>query len=95
MTFDGQEALEIASEYRPDVVLLDIGLPKLNGYDVARQMRSHPWSEKMTLVAMTGWGRDTDRNRSRDAGFDRHLTKPVDPNVLEALLNSCSAHARH
>jgi CheY-like chemotaxis protein len=66
---------------------MDIGLPKLNGYDAAREMRSKPWADDVTLIALTGWGGETDRQRAHEAGFDRHLTKPVEPDVLEALLN--------
>ena len=92
VAFDGLEALQIASEFRPDIVLMDIGLPKLSGYDVAREIRSKPWGAKMTLVAMTGWGRDTDRRQSQEAGFDRHMIKPVEADALETLLSS-AAHA--
>jgi CheY-like chemotaxis protein len=92
VAFDGLEALQIASEYRPDVVLMDIGLPKLSGYDVAREIRSKPWGTKMTLVAMTGWGGDVDRRQSQEAGFDRHMIKPVEAESLETLLSS-AAHA--
>jgi PAS domain S-box-containing protein len=88
LAFDGLEAIQVAADFKPDLVLLDIGLPKLNGYDVAREMRSRPWGKKMTLVAVTGWGREMDRRQSHEAGFDRHLTKPVEPGVLEALLDS-------
>ena len=87
VAFDGQEALQVAHLFQPHVVLMDIGLPKLNGYDAAREMRSNPWAEDVTLVALTGWGGDMDRQRAHEAGFDRHLTKPVEPDVLEALLN--------
>ena len=90
VAFDGPEAVQIGGEFKPDVVLMDIGLPKLNGYDAAREMRSTPWGEKMTLVAVTGWGREIDMRRSHESGFDRHLTKPVEPDVLEALLSSYS-----
>jgi PAS domain S-box-containing protein len=93
VAFDGPEAMLIAGEFNPDIVLMDIGLPKLNGYDVAREMRSKPWGRTMTLVAVTGWGRDADRRQSQEAGFDQHLTKPVEPGVLEALLDNCSKRA--
>jgi CheY-like chemotaxis protein/nitrogen-specific signal transduction histidine kinase len=93
VAFDGPEAVLIAGEFNPDIVLMDIGLPKQNGYDVAREMRSKPWGRTMTLVAVTGWGRDADRRQSQEAGFDQHLTKPVEPGVLEALLDSCSKRA--
>lgn len=87
VAFDGQEALQVAYRFQPHVVLMDIGLPKLNGYDAAREMRSKPWADDVTLIALTGWGGETDRQRAHEAGFDRHLTKPVEPDVLEALLN--------
>ena len=90
VAFDGPEAVEIGAEFKPDVVLMDIGLPKLNGYEAAREMRSTPWGERMTLVAVTGWGREIDVRRSHESSFYRHLTKPVEPDVLEALLSNCS-----
>jgi CheY-like chemotaxis protein len=93
VAFDGPEAMQVADEYRPDVMLVDIGLPKVSGYEIAREIRSKPWGGKMTLVAMTGWGRGTDRQRSNEAGFDRHLTKPVEPDELEIFLRSCASQA--
>jgi CheY-like chemotaxis protein len=83
---DGFAALEAAAAFRPDVVLLDIGLPKLNGYDVARRIREQPWGEGMVLIAQTGWGQEEDKCRSKEAGFNFHLVKPVDPAALEKLL---------
>jgi signal transduction histidine kinase len=83
---DGSDALETAERCRPDVALLDIGMPRTNGYEVARQIRSQPWGRGMVLVALTGWGQESDRRRSHEAGFDNHLTKPVDPQVLDELL---------
>ena len=71
-------------------ILLDIGLPKLNGYEVARKIREQPWGKKMVLVALTGWGQEEDRCRSREAGFDHHLTKPIDLGSLKKLLTSLS-----
>jgi len=88
--YDGLEALEEAASFRPDVILLDIGLPELNGYDVARKIREQSWGEKMTLVALTGWGQDEDRRRSKEAGFNHHLTKPVDLAALKKLLADSS-----
>lgn len=84
--YDGLEALGAAETFRPDMILLDIGLPKLNGYEVARKIRKQPWGQVMVLVALTGWGQEEDRRRSRDAGFNHHLTKPVDPLELTNLL---------
>jgi CheY-like chemotaxis protein len=84
----GQSALEMANEYKPDVVLLDIGLPDMNGYEVARHLRKHPQTERVGLIAMTGYGQDTDRQLSREAGIDLHLVKPVDPQKLQGLLET-------
>ncbi|HET8948826.1 MAG TPA: ATP-binding protein [Candidatus Polarisedimenticolia bacterium] len=86
---DGVEALEAAARIRPDLVLLDIGLPRLNGYDTCRRIREQPWGRQLTLVAVTGWGQDTDRRLSSEAGFDDHMVKPVDDTALGRLLQSC------
>ncbi|MBY0523125.1 MAG: response regulator [Gemmataceae bacterium] len=85
---DGSAAIETACEFFPDVVLLDIGLPGMTGYEVARQLRSRSQQRELLLVALTGYGQDEDRQRSHDAGFDHHLTKPVDPNELLRVLGS-------
>jgi len=84
---DGREALEQFAAFDPDIVVLDIGLPVLNGYEVARQMRQLA-KRRVMLVALTGWGQDDDRRRSRDAGFDYHLVKPVEFDSLKSLLAS-------
>src|SRR4029079_5004162 len=87
----GLEALERGEDFHPDIVLLDIGLPRLNGYDTARKMREVEWGRNVVLVALTGWGKDEDRRRSREAGFDGHLVKPVEFKELFALLTElCS-----
>ena len=83
---DGLEALAVGAAFRPDVVLLDIGMPRLNGYDTARRIRQGPWGRSAVLVALTGWGQDEDRRRSLEAGFDHHLVKPVDLSALQELL---------
>lgn len=83
---DGLQAIEIAGRFRPEMVLLDIGMPRLNGYDAARRIRAEPWGKPIFLVALTGWGQDDDRRKSREAGFDEHLVKPVDYDKLMALL---------
>ena len=83
---DGAAAVEAATSFRPDVVMLDIGLPKLNGYQVARKLRDQPWGKSMVLVALTGWGQEADQTKSREAGFNAHLVKPVDLAVLTKLL---------
>ena len=79
-------ALELAEAFRPEVILLDIGLPKMNGYEVARRVREQPWGQDMVLIAATGWGQEEDKRRSREAGFHFHMVKPVDPAELEKLL---------
>jgi PAS domain S-box-containing protein len=84
--FDGYEAIRVAAQWRPDVVLLDIGMPGLSGYDVARRLRANPWGRDVVLVAMTGWGAENDKRRARDAGFDHHLTKPIDPAEVRRIL---------
>jgi len=83
---DGSEGLEAAAAFRPDVMLLDIGLPKLNGYDVCRRIREQPWGKGMVIVALTGWGQEENKRRSTEAGFNHHMVKPVDPAALEKLL---------
>ena len=83
---DGREALRLADEIRPDVILLDIGLPGMSGYQVCRQIRQEPWGRDMVLVAVTGWGQEDDRIRSREAGFDAHIVKPVDPDLLAKII---------
>ncbi len=88
---DGPAALEAAPAYRPDVVFLDIGMPGMDGYEVARRLRREPGLEGVLLVALTGWGQDEDRRRSREAGFDEHLVKPVDPAAVATLLHAGQA----
>ena len=85
---DGQAAVDVANEFEPRVVLLDIGLPEMNGYEAARKIREQPWGNRATLIAVTGWGHEVDRQRSKNAGFDHHLVKPVDPDALTKLLSS-------
>jgi CheY-like chemotaxis protein/two-component sensor histidine kinase len=82
LAFDGLEAVEKAREFSPEVVLLDIGLPILNGFEAAREIRRHPWGKNMLLIALTGWGQEEDRRNSKDAGFDSHMVKPVDHMAL-------------
>jgi CheY-like chemotaxis protein len=84
---DGLEALAIAEEFQPQVVLLDIGMPGIDGYETARRLRARPWARSTLLCAQTGWGLDDDKRRARNAGFDRHLVKPIDPEELNRLLD--------
>lgn len=83
---DGQIAVDVANEFQPRVVLLDIGLPTLNGYEVAQRIREQPWGKQAIMIAVTGWGEAVDRQRSKEAGFDHHLVKPVDLDALTAML---------
>jgi signal transduction histidine kinase len=86
IAFDGASAIAEGDRLHPDIVLLDIGLPQMDGYETVRRMRARPWGATALIVAITGWGRADDRDRTRAAGFDRHLVKPVAPAALEALL---------
>ena len=90
---DGLQGLEIAEEFRPEVALLDLGLPGMDGFDLARAIRRRPWGAGVVLVAITGWGQAEDRRRSREAGFDHHLTKPLAPQQLLELLQSIAVRA--
>jgi len=83
---DGQQAIGVAAEFLPDVVLMDLGMPRMNGYEAARHIREQPWGQDMLLVALTGWGQDEDRERTQEAGFDHHLVKPAEPAALQQLL---------
>jgi PAS domain S-box-containing protein len=85
--YDGVEAVQAAAAFRPDMMLLDIGLPKMSGYEVARRIRQHDWGKRVRLIAMTGWGQEEDKRRAFEAGFDHHLTKPVHPLALQKLLS--------
>jgi len=90
---DGLATLKVADSFRPDVILLDIGLPRMDGYEVARRLRARPDMQRALLVALTGYGQDDDRRRSQEAGFSAHLVKPVRLEILQALLtNSQASH---
>jgi two-component system CheB/CheR fusion protein len=90
---DGTEALKAAEEFRPAFALLDLGMPRTNGYEVARHIRSQPWGKDLVLLAVTGWGQAEVRQKTREAGFDDHLVKPVDPFVLAERLASAAQRA--
>ena len=88
---DGAAALQAAMRHRPEVIFLDIGMPQMDGYEVARRIRAHEWGKELLLIAVTGWGQESDRQRSFAAGFDFHLVKPVDLEKLNQLLSKVSA----
>ena len=90
VAYDGPQAFESARSAPPDVAVLDIGMPGMDGYDLARTIRAQPWGRSITLVAVTGWGQSRDRERAREAGFHHHVTKPVDPVALQALVETAS-----
>ena len=92
MAHNGSDALKIASDFKPQVIFLDIGMPEMNGYEVARALRSMRGIGHPVLVAVTGWGAPEDRMQSKNAGFDEHLTKPVDISTIELLLARLSTH---
>ncbi len=86
VAYDGEEAVKMAEDAPPDVVLLDIGMPRLNGYEVAQRLRTQPRGRELVLIATTGWGQEEDRRRSARSGFDAHLVKPVDHQALLEVL---------
>ncbi len=90
---DGLAAVEAAEQFRPDMILLDIGLPKMNGYDTCRYIRGQAWSGGMEIVALTGWGQEEDRRRSKEAGFDHHMVKPVEIPAIEKLLEASAVRS--
>lgn len=88
VAFDGQQAIDAARSFRPDVVVLDIGMPNVDGYEAARRIRTEAGATGLQIIALTGWGQESDRRRARDAGFDAHLVKPVDLDALRGLLEA-------
>jgi DNA-binding response OmpR family regulator len=93
--FDGEGAITATATFHPDVVLMDLGMPKLDGYEAARAIRRDAGGSEVVLIALTGWGGDMDRQLSQEAGFDRHLVKPVMPTELLALLSSLDRDVAH
>ena len=92
--YDGAEAVQLANDFEPEVVLLDIGLPNMDGHEVAQRIRQEPWARRTCLIAVTGWSDEADRARSRAAGFDHHLVKPLDTSHLAQLLGSVERSTR-
>lgn len=91
---DGEQALEVAAEFLPDVVLMDLGMPKMSGYEAARRLREQPWGQEMLLVALTGWGQAEDKQRTKAAGFDHHLVKPAEPSDLQRLFAEARGNSK-
>jgi CheY-like chemotaxis protein len=91
----GPAALSAVESYHPAVVLLDLGMPEMDGYEVARRIRERPEFDDVTLIALTGWGQDADRRRAHEAGFNHHLVKPADISSLQELLASSQSDARN
>ena len=85
---DGAEAFALAEVHRPEVLLLDLGMPRMDGYEACRRIREQPWGRDMLIVAVTGWGQKEDRRRTEEAGFDHHVVKPVEPQTLMNLLDA-------
>jgi CheY-like chemotaxis protein len=92
--YDGMTAVEAAAQRRPDVVLLDLGMPRMNGYDTCRRIREQDWGREMVVIAQTGWGQEEDRSRTEQAGFNGHLTKPPDLALLTRMLSEVAAGSR-
>ena len=93
MAHDGVEGLAAAERLRPDVVLMDLGLPRIDGFDACRRIREQPWGKGILMIAITGWGQDVDRRKSQEAGFDHHLVKPVDARAIAALLSESTSRS--
>jgi CheY-like chemotaxis protein len=88
---DGQEAIDVATEFRPDAIFMDLGMPMLNGYEAAQIIRQQEWGQNVLLVALTGWGQDDDRRRTKEAGFNHHLVKPVELTAVQQLFADLDA----
>ncbi|MEJ2619422.1 MAG: response regulator, partial [Candidatus Thiodiazotropha sp.] len=87
---NGLEAVETAERLRPEAILLDVGLPKIDGYEACRRIRQKPWADRVLIVALTGWGQEEDRRKSQQAGFDHHLVKPINLSAINQLLAQTS-----
>jgi DNA-binding response OmpR family regulator len=89
--YDGEQGIELASKVLPELILLDIGMPRMDGFETCRRIKAEAWGEHTVVVALTGWGQDEDRRKSRAAGFDHHLVKPVEIGDLVALMSTLDA----
>ena len=88
---DGEQGVQLAQKEAPNLILMDIGMPRMNGYDAARRIREQPWGRAIMLVALTGWGLEEDKRLAAEAGFDRHVVKPVEASTLREILASVVA----
>ena len=88
LAYDGVEAIERAAQFCPEVILMDVGMPRLNGLDATRRIRQEPWGKTATIIALSGWGQECDRDQSREAGCNGHLVKPVAPGDLDEILGA-------
>ena len=88
VAYDGEQALGAVEAFAPDLAFIDLGMPNVNGYQACRRIREQPWGQRVVLIALTGWGEENDRRRTREAGFDHHVVKPLDPTTLEALIDT-------
>jgi CheY-like chemotaxis protein len=88
VVYDGEQAVDLAGTVRPDVMLLDLAMPKLTGYEAAERIRRQPWGAGILIIAITGWGQAEMRRQSRESGFDHHLVKPIELSTLQALLTA-------
>jgi CheY-like chemotaxis protein len=91
---DGEQAVRSAEEFQPDVILLDLGMPTLDGYEACRRIRAQTWATSVVIVAVTGWGQEDARKRTSEVGFNLHLVKPLEPAVIDRLLKEL-AHEKH
>ena len=85
---DGLEAVSVGESFRPDVIFMDLGMPRMDGFDACRCIRAEAWGKGVVMVAQAGWGQDDDKNKAKEAGFDFHMTKPIEPAALEKLLSA-------
>jgi len=88
-------ALDLGRSFLPDLILLDIGMPRLNGYETAQRIRAEVWGKTTTLVAITGWGQNEDRRRAEQAGFDLHLVKPIAPTAIQEIIDLVQQHRKN
>lgn len=86
--YDGMDALRIAEEFRPEIMLLDIGMPRVDGYETAKRLRQEPWGKQVLLIALTGWSQEEDQRRTQEAGFDYHFVKPLDPVAFQGIIRA-------